>query len=198
MGLKQILQVQSVLFNNADVEDVPEAILQEIVDNPQRSGAEFTIFLRNGARMMVEQPTILDCSETFDPVTFPGLGKDWPVWKGLATGKGLEGEEDRDSRADALTQLDPTTIQFETCLKDEETRIRGEEKLSRLKKKTDRIRLSGNQFLALWSDYKARGKDSVLEWLRKNRGITYLDFFGLVLRDPDGYRSVLYLCFYYG
>ncbi|MCX6713049.1 MAG: hypothetical protein NTY66_02475, partial [Candidatus Vogelbacteria bacterium] len=45
----------------------------------------------------------------------------------------------------------------------------------------------------LWLDYQANKENSVLGWLYRTRKITYLDFFGLVLRDPDGRRCVLCL-----
>lgn len=120
------------------------------------------------------------------------LGADWKVWKGPADGQGLEGEEDRDSRNLDITEVDWVQVLRETCLKSDETSIKGEEKLRRLKE-MGHIRLGENAFLALWQDYQANKKKSVLEWLYTTFGVTYLDFFGLILRGPGGGRYVLYL-----
>ncbi len=121
---------------------------------------------------------ILGCSQRLNISEF--LGQNWSI-------------DELDERSVALTEIDFSKILFETCLKEGQAAIKGEEKLERLKEMEDKLRLGDNVFLALWLDYKARGKDSILEWLRKNRDITYLDFFGLVLRNPGGRRYVLYL-----
>lgn len=124
----------------------------------------------------------LDCSKPFDPAGFIG-----PNWK-------KDGSSDHDDRCLTLTEVDFAKVGFETCLSDGESPIKGEEKLRRLKAKDkEQIRLGGNQFLALWEDYQARKENSVLEWLRKNKGIMYLDFPGLILLGPNDNRYVLYL-----
>lgn len=46
------------------------------------------------------------------------------------------------------------------------------------------------QLSALLQDH-INNADSVLEWLRKKRGITSIDFMGQVLRNPDNRRHVL-------
>lgn len=118
----------------------------------------------------------LDCSKPFDTIQF--LGKDWKV-------------DGQDERANQLTQVDFAQAQYETCLEEGESYITGEEKLRRLKE-AGHVRLGGSHFLALWEDYRFRGADSELEKLRQ-RGITTLDFMGLILRDPAGNRYALYL-----
>lgn len=124
-------------------------------------------------------PRILDCSSLFNLKEF--LGEGWDV-------------VEQDERALALTQVDFTQIQFVTGLKEKETSIKGEEKLRRLKEEQPSlIRHGGNQFLALWQDYQKNGADSVLEGLRKTKGIIYLDFLGLILRGPRGHWCVLFL-----
>lgn len=51
---KQVLQLQSVLFNNAEgISDLSSEEIQKMIDNPQVSGREFMKFLRNGARLQV-------------------------------------------------------------------------------------------------------------------------------------------------
>ena len=135
----------------------------------------------------------LDPSKKFDPAAFIGAG--WTVWKGSAGGNGLEGDEDIDSRPLAFTTVDLSAALFEHSLKGNETSIKGEEKLKRLIEDSN-IRFGGNVFLALWEDHQQNKENSCLEWLRKNRNITWLSFFGLVLRHPGGGRYVLCLCFH--
>lgn len=121
---------------------------------------------------------VLDCSKPFDPASF--IGKDWH-------------EVERDERAYAMTQVDFSKGQFLTCHKKGEAYFAGEEKLCRLKEEHPQlIRHGGNQFLALWEDYQKNGDNSVLEHLRLTQGITYVDFPGLILQSPNGYRVVLY------
>lgn len=124
------------------------------------------------------QSLILPCSTLFNPAKFIGAG--WKV-------------DEQDERSLSLLEVDFDEVRFEACLNPGEDRISGEEKLKRLKAMPV-ISLGSNHLLALWNDYKARGQDSVLEWLRQNRKLTYLDFFGFILRGPSGYRSVLCLC----
>ena len=130
-------------------------------------------------------------TKSFKPAEF--IGKGWTVWKGPIDGDGLSGEEDVDKRSLSLSEIKLASLFFETCLKEGEKPIKGEEKLRRLKERPDLIRLGGNVFLGLWFDYQANKKNSAMEWLFQNRKITYLDFFGLILRYPDGDRRVLYL-----
>lgn len=120
------------------------------------------------------------------------IGADWKVWQGPADGQGLDGEEDRDPRNVDIKEIDWVQVMRETCLKSGETSIKGEEKLRRLKE-LGHIRLGGSAFLALWRDYQVNKEKSVLEWLYNTFGVTYLDFFGLVLRSPYSFRCVLYL-----
>ena len=126
----------------------------------------------------------------FNPSEF--LGKGWTVWKGPIDDDGLWGEEDIDPRSLTLSQVEITKFLFETCLKESEQSITGEEKLHRLKEKSDLIRFGGNVFLGLWLNYQANGENSALEDLYRSRGIKFFAFFGLVLRNPSGIRSVLY------
>jgi hypothetical protein len=94
-----------------------------------------------------------------------------------------------DTYSTALTELDPTKVQFVTMLNDSETSIRGEEKLKRLKS-SGYIRLDADVFLTLWEN-----KHLIPEsWKEKVKGKTRCIFFdGTVLRDSDGCRYVLYL-----
>lgn len=126
-------------------------------------------------------------TKPFNPAKF--LGQGWTTWKGPVDGDGLSGEEDVDCRSLALSEIDLSVISFEICLVG-----CGEEKLRRLKDRPELIRLGANVFLGLWSDYQVDKENSALEWLYEAKKITYLDFFGTVLRGPRGGRHVLCLC----
>lgn len=130
--------------------------------------------------------TVLFCLKPFDPATF--IGADWSIWRGPADGKGLQGKEQQDDRSLILQEVDFSKVLFLTYLQEGEICITGEEKLKRLKT-GDLIRLDARVGQALWEE---KGHKT-LEWLRKEQGITYLDFMGTELRSPYGYRSVLSL-----
>ncbi len=149
-------------------------------------------YLQNGieGKFFFGEPKVF-LAKPFNPAEF--ISKDWAIWKGPIDGDGLSGEEEIDKRALALTEIELSSLSFETCLKEGEKLIKGEEKLRRLKEKPDLVRLGGNVFLGLWLDYQANKENSALKWLFRNRKITYLDFLGLVLRNPGGHRGVLYL-----
>ena len=166
---------------------------------------QFLLVMRGQAKIVVNSdklkeptpkeivtPSALNCTKPLDPTAFISQG--WSVWKGPIDGDGLSGEEDVDPRSLALITLDPAKFLFETCLIGKETSIKGEEKLKRLKEKANLIRFGGNVFLALWEDYQVHKENSILEWLYRTKKITYLDFFGMILRSPGALRCVLYLC----
>lgn len=119
-------------------------------------------------------------TKPFIPAEF--IGKGWTI-------------EEQDERSLALTEISLESLCLEMYLKDGETLITGEEKLIWLKK-SEKVLLGGNVFLGLRLDYQANKENSILEWLWRNYKISYLDFFGTVLRNPDGDRNVL--CLYRG
>jgi len=169
--------------------DVPRATAQQIIkDDPDDFFRRFLKFLANGGRVVLGGLKV--ATAPFDPVAF--LGEKWAFWKGPKDGNGLEGEEERDKTSAALTEVDFGLAEFLTCLEKDEPPIKGEEKHARLKK-SGRTRYGVTVFMGLWLDYLARETESVLEMLFKEKGITYIDFFGDILRDPDGNRCVLYL-----
>lgn len=169
--------------------DAIETDVQPFIElPPEQKGKMFAAFVENNFRVFVGKPKVIR-TKFFDPARF--IGKDWRIWRGPADGDGLTGEEDMDPRRD-IAEIEIARIIFETCLKEGENSITGEEKLSR-QKKAGYIRLGGNTFLGFWEDYQANKENSVLEWLYQTRKITYLDFFGDILRDPSGSRRVLCL-----
>ncbi len=117
-------------------------------------------------------------TKPFSPIEF--IGKGWEIIE-------------EDPRSLALKEIEVDKFIFETCLREGEIRITGEEKLFRLKEKSDFIPLGSNAFIGLWENYKANKEKSILEWLFLNKGIKFMDFPGTILRSPDGYRNVLYL-----
>lgn len=195
--IDQSHSVMAILATNADWSqiDFEQAGLQEaIVRDPKGAGERFIAWLKNGGRMMVGEPkkVKLDHTKPFNPTKFIG-DKGWTTWLGPADGDGLSGEPDQDLREMALDEVDfSQAALIKNFLKASESSITGEENLRRQKEAGD-IRLGGATFLALWQDYQANRENSVLEWLYRTRKITYLDFFGLVLRSPFGYRCVLCL-----
>jgi len=131
-------------------------------------------------------------TKPFDPAEF--LGKGWQTWKGPVKGNGQSGEEDIDLRTLSLSEIEIAKFLFETCLREGEEMIPGEEKLRRLKEeKPGFIRFGGNVFLGLWLDYQVNKENSVLEWLFRNLKIGSMDFFGQILRHPSAVRQVLVL-----
>ncbi len=108
-----------------------------------------------------------------DPGTFIGMG-----WKFA--------DVDADLRSLTLAEADFSKVLYETCCSEGETHINGEEKLRRLIT-LGGIRLDPRFGVALFQEKKQK----LLERLYKERGITYLDFFGRVLVYPLGGRCVL-------
>ncbi len=115
------------------------------------------------------------------------------IWRGSVDGAGLVGEEQQDQRSLLLTKVDFSKVVFELMLKAGETEVSGEVVLERFKESSC-IRLDAQIFQALWQDYEQKREKSVLEWLRKNRGVTTgMTFLGTVLLHPSDRRSVLCL-----
>lgn len=136
----------------------------------------------------------------FDP-SFVGDG--WKTWKCRPENPEVfdeNGQEDIDPRARAVNEVNWNLVRFLTMLRREEktTGIKGQEKTRRMRKSRRSFPLDCRAFSFLWEDWKKNGANSVLEWLRKTRGITYVDFLGQSLRSPNGLRFVLSLYWYGG
>jgi hypothetical protein len=131
----------------------------------------------------------IDRSQPFNPATFFGEG--WSIWKGPADGDGLQGEEQQDFRSLALQEVDFSQVLLETYLKEGKEWITGEEKLRRMKE-SGVIRLDAHVAQAPWGEEGHK----TLEWLRKEKGVIYIDFMGTELRSPNGVRCVLCLYWY--
>lgn len=186
-------------MTNIDWDNVNGDRLQsEVVGlKPTEIGQRFTAFLNNGCRLMVGESKVVRTNPNlkFNPAEF--IGEGWTIWKGPANGDGLSGKAEVDERSPALMEVDLSKALFESCLKQGESSIKGEEKLRRLRE-SGNIQFGGNVFLALWQDYQQNKENSCLEWLYRNHKISWMSFFGLVLRNPNGRRCVLCLFRYDG
>lgn len=116
---------------------------------------------------------VIPTATNFNPGRF--FGQRW--WSVVAS--------ETDRRAEALTEVDFAAVNLETHV-GAGFFITGEEKLRRMRVSGDII-LGASIFRALW---KERGRRT-LNWLRKERGIIYVDFMGTILLNQWGNRGVL-------
>jgi len=173
-------QVVATLVTNTAWEEIDfeEAGLQNLViRNPKEAGRQFTAFLKNGGRVIVGEPRIISIDRTapFDSVKW--LDQGWTI-------------EEQDKRSLSLEQVDLANVRLEHMLKKDESWIKGDERLKRLKK-AGYIRLDAKVFQTFWEN-QALIPES---WKEKTNGNTTLIFFdGTILRNPYGGRDVLCLC----
>lgn len=183
VSIDQSHSVIQALANNVDWSILDGDMLQEqIIKNPKEAGKQFTAFLKNGGKVIVDSPRVIniDRSIPFDPKTFIGNG--WSI-------------EEQDERAVALPEIDLTEIIFDSTLEKGEKSIKGEDKLKRLKEKTNRIRLDAGIFKTLWENQIFIPE----KWKEQTNGNTTFIFFdGTVLRNSNGNCCVLYLYWFDG
>lgn len=127
---------------------------------------------RVDTRLRAIEPHVLE-RLPLDPESF--LGKGWSVDERISTRTGGNFEAGR--------------IVRKHYLRESETSITGEERIRRIKEESGDIQLDAQDFMALWQE----NGHTTLRWLYDTKGITWLSFWGTVLRDPRGNRSVLYL-----
>ena len=174
-------QIVATLVTNTAWEEIDfeGAGLQNLViRNPREAGWQFTVFLKNGGRI-VGNPRIIsiDRTQPFDPAKL--LDQGWVI-------------DEQDERSLALGQIDFTNVWLEYMLKEGDIRIKGEERLKRLKK-AGHIRLDAKVFQTLWENQELIPES----WRGKTNGCTTFIFFdGTILRSPRGGRCVL--CLYWG
>jgi len=176
VSIVQSHNVISVLANNVNWSALDGDILQRIIDNPRWAGENFTTFLKNGGKIIVgEQVITIDRSKPFNPAEF--ISKGWTI-------------DEEDEHSLVLTQVNLADVRLEHMLKKDESRIKGEERLRRLKS-TDYVRLDAKIFQTLWENQALIPEI----WKQRTDGNTTFIFFdGSILRSPDGNRYVLYLC----
>jgi hypothetical protein len=108
----------------------------------------------------------------FNPRIFFGVG--WSI-------------DEQDDRALLLNGIDTSEIILETALVDGENLISGEEKINRLKKMDNRIRLGADLFKKFWENQYLIPEEFKE---RINDKITFIFFDGTVLKNPRGNRCV--------
>ena len=136
-------------------------------------------FCSGAYAISVSRTITVDRAQPFDPVKL--LGQGWTI-------------EEQDERALALDKVDLAEVKLEHMLKNNETWIKGEEKLKRLKK-AGYIRLDAKVFQKLWENQELIPES----WKEKTDGYTTFIFFdGTILRGPRGSRCVLYLDWFGG
>lgn len=91
------------------------------------------------------------------------------------------------------TRLNFGEVGFEHCLREEEQSINGREKLRRLQD-MGKTPLPITALFSLIQDYQDKARNSVLEWLRTDRGIVFVDFLGTPICQDDGEECVAYAC----
>ena len=154
-----------LLVNMPPLTDVE---MQRLIENPKT--VQEALFKAFCSRVIQ-----IDRSVPFDPVKL--LGQGWTI-------------EEQDECSLALTQIDLANVKLESMLKKDESWIKGEEKLKRLKQ-AGYIPLDTKVFQTLLEN-KVLIPES---WKEKTNGnTTYIFFDGTVLRGPGGHRCVLYLC----
>ena len=177
-NIDQSHMVIQALANNVNWEILIHSTLQKIVDDPKEAGKQFTIFLKNGGKVIVSAQTIIniDRSKPFDPTTFIGNG--FSI-------------DEQDDKSLALTEIDLTKVMFDTTLEKGEKTVKGENKLKRLKEKNV-IRLDVGIFKELWENQHLTPE----KWKENtNKNTTFLFFDGSILRNSNDDRFVL--CLYW-
>ena len=144
---------------------------------------QFKLFLAGTHQITpIPVPTIsIDRSRPFNPVEFIGAG-----FK-------MDPNEPEDQNSLVLTEFDLKKVRFEHMLKEGEESITGEKKLQRLKARDNFVRADAKFGQTLFEDWQKNGENSMLEYLRKTRGVTWMDFPGTVLQGSGVRRCVLYL-----
>ncbi len=146
-------------------------------------------------RLIVGESKIvtIDRSQPFSTKFIGSRG--WTIWRGSSDNNGHKGKEDQDICSLAITKLDLSKVLFKTMLKlNSEKCINGEERQRRLRQ-AGHIRLDAMIFWTLWNNKLLIPK----KWKEKINGNTrYIFFDGTVLRNPSGFRNILYLYWDHG
>ena len=160
-------------WNDLNIED-----LEKILIDPEEVGRQLTLFIKNGGKVYFEEVKVIkiDRSVLFDPETF--IDHMWSI-------------EEQDLKSIALTEINLTEVTFDSILKKGEKSIKGEDRLKRLKQKTNSIRLDAGVFKKLWENQNLIPE----KWKEQTNGDpTFIFFDGTIVRNSRGNRCVLYLC----
>lgn len=175
------------------------ALVQEVVNSKGNKMAKAmfgalkpTTTLMETVLARPEPPSLIlkiDRTRPFNSAdTFPGL----TIWKGTADKFDPEGQNDQDLRSLALAEIDFSRVDFKHHLLEGELHIVGEVALDRAKKSSE-IRLDPAIGEALWLDYLAKKKQSVLEAIFLTKKITWFELL-TPLRVSNGRRCMVYFC----
>jgi hypothetical protein len=179
VSIDQSHSVIQTLANNVDWSVLDGDVLQEqVIKNPKEAGKQFTAFLKNGGKVIVDSPRVIkiERSMPFDPKVL--LGKGWRI-------------EEQDERALALTTINLTEVILDSILEKGEKIIKGEDRFRRIKEKTNRIRLDAGIFKTLWENQILIPE----KWKEETNGeSTSIYFEGTIFRNSNGNRCVLNLC----
>lgn len=167
---------------------------------------DILLFLEGRAEIVVEETPIdcdeynhgdgsmvvtIDRSKPFNPTEF--IGEGWSIWRGPADGGGLEGELEQDNRSLAMTEIDLfKIIFFGDDLRSFEAKRTGEERLKHLAG-TNLIKLDLG-ILQSFLDNENRVAVAFNKRDNNNGEVVFYFFDGQTLRNPDGERCTLYLC----
>lgn len=179
------IRILNLKLEGIDGDAIQRGIEGHSVDDVNR---RLVAFLNNGLNFVTKGQNILliDRANPFDPAAF--LGSGWTVWRGPKDGDGLSGEEEQDVRSLAMTEVDFSKVLFTACLKEGESCITGEKKLSR-HTAANHIRLDAAVGQALLEE----DGQATLNWLYAMFNITWFELPGTLLRDSNGNRHFLYL-----
>jgi len=177
-NIKQLLQLQSVLFANAEgIESLDSNLVQSIIDRNREAGRDFMTWLRDGGKMIIGEPKIIqiDRTQPFDVKKF--LGDGWTIAK----------EDDNSLK---LTELDLSKVQLKDMLKEGELSISHKGKRKRLKE-AGCIYLDAKILQILWENQEMIPSS----WKKRIRGNPrYIYFDGTILRYLEGFFCVPCLC----
>jgi hypothetical protein len=175
-------------FQAAVLQQLPREIHPDILKHwiDDRESLKRVLDLALVPVRMTDAKLHLDRSKPFNPAEFIGAG--WGIWRGLADGNGLEGEEEQDARSLVITEVDLNKVILDATLNAGENYITGEERLRRLEKKVA-TKMDAAIFQALWNN-----KHLIPERFKEktNGNTTYVFVDGTTLRSPDGFRYSLF------
>lgn len=140
VSIDQSHSIIQALANNVDWESLDGGVLQEkIIRQQKEAGKQFTAFLKNGGRMIIDNPKLLiiDRSVKFSAST-------------LMKSFGVE-DFFNDELSLTITRIDVSEILFETVLEVLEKVINGKERKKRLKEK-GHLCLDGLILKKLWDN----------------------------------------------
>jgi hypothetical protein len=175
ISVGQIAKIQELIGAGLRKSNLPSTAIQQLIETKGDLLVDTIVeFIRRRVDeyLRATEPHILE-RKPFDPGKF--LGSGWSVTKQIGKRSG--------------GNLDARKIVLKDYLQSGESIIKGEERLRRIKANPADVQLDAADFLAL---YLEKGQKT-LQWLYDTQGITWLSFWGTILRNPLGYPVILCL-----